>query len=46
MEENKPLAGVYKWVGFVTFWTVLILGLVELVRLHNLALAFIEAGLK
>lgn len=29
---DKPLARVYKWLGFVTFWGALILGLVEIVR--------------
>lgn len=42
---EKPLAGVYKWVGFVVFWGALVWGFIELARWVVWANAFVDAAL-
>ncbi len=45
MDDFKPLAGVYKWLGFITFWGALVWGLYEVVSWFVWAHYFIAANL-
>ena len=45
-QDNKPLAPIYTWVGFVVFWGLLVFGAVEFIRWVIWANIFIDAGLK